>query len=76
MSRSSSLARGTSFGRRESETSIVSKTLDGQQQQQPDLELEPVEYVEMNEDVLLPYVDRPSEVAELVEQPSNVSRVS
>ena len=76
LSRSSSLARGTSFGRRESETSIVSKTLDGQQQQQPDLELEPVEYVEMNEDVLLPYVDRPSEVAELVEQPSNVSRVS
>jgi hypothetical protein len=38
------------------------------------MELEPVEYVEMNEDVLLPYVDRPSEVAELVAQPSNVSR--
>lgn len=65
--------------RRESDASAVSRALDGQtqtplQQQHQEMELEPVEYVEMNEDVLLPYVDRPSEVAELVAQPSNVSR--
>lgn len=37
------------------------------------LELEPMEYVEMQDDVFLPYVDRPTEVDELLEHPSNVS---
>lgn len=74
LSRSNSLARGSfGHGRRESDTSMGGGQQQQQQQQQQELELEPVEYVEMNEDVLLPYVDRPSEVAELVEQPSNVS---
>ncbi|WVQ76109.1 hypothetical protein IAR50_005751 [Cryptococcus sp. DSM 104548] len=35
-------------------------------------ELEPVEYVQMEEDVLLPFVDRASEVADLIAHPSNV----
>ncbi|KAJ9093928.1 hypothetical protein QFC19_008162 [Naganishia cerealis] len=35
------------------------------------MELEPMEYVEMNEDVFLPYIDRPAEVAELLDLPSN-----
>lgn len=43
------------------------------QSQAEPMELEPVEYVEMGDDVFLPYVDRPSEVAELFEHPSNVS---
>ena len=37
------------------------------------MELEPVEYVEMGDDVYLPYVDRATEVAELLNHPSNVS---
>ena len=74
LSRSSSLARI----RAESEISNVSRALDeGKTGPSGDaaggLELEPVEYVEMNDDVLLPFVDRVAEVAELVEQPSNVS---
>ncbi|KAJ9100504.1 hypothetical protein QFC21_003543 [Naganishia friedmannii] len=35
------------------------------------MELEPMDYLEMNDDVFLPYVDRPSEVAELLELPNN-----
>lgn len=42
------------------------------QQKEEELALEPVEYVEMDDDVLLPFVDRPSEVAELIQQPGNV----
>lgn len=46
----------------------------GQAQTQAEpLELEPMEYVEMQDDVFLPYVDRPTEVDELLEHPSNVS---
>lgn len=33
---------------------------------------EPVSMVEMSDDILLPYIDRPSEVAELIQQPGNV----
>ena len=74
LSRSSSLARI----RAESEVSNVSRALDEGKagaggEAAGGLELEPVEYVEMNDDVLLPFVDRVAEVAELVEQPSNVS---
>lgn len=65
MSRSGSMKRL----RLDSDVSLASKALDDR------TELEPVEYVEMNDDVLLPYVDRPSEVAELIEQPNNVSNV-
>jgi hypothetical protein len=43
------------------------------QAQSEPMELEPIEYVEMGDDVFLPYVDRPTEVAELFEHPSNVS---
>ena len=37
----------------------------------PPLALEPVEYQQLDEVTLLPYVDRPAEVAELVGHPSN-----
>ncbi|ODN73643.1 hypothetical protein L198_08268 [Cryptococcus wingfieldii CBS 7118] len=37
----------------------------------PQAELEPVEYMQMEEDVLLPFIDRPSEVADLIAHPSN-----
>jgi hypothetical protein len=33
--------------------------------------LEPVEYVQLDEDTLLPFVDRPAEVLELMQHPSN-----
>lgn len=42
------------------------------QAQTEPMELEPVEYVEMGDDVYLPYVDRAAEVAELLAHPSNV----
>ena len=37
----------------------------------PPVALEPVEYVQLDEDTLLPFVDRPEEVAELLNHPSN-----
>ena len=37
----------------------------------PPMVLEPVEYVQMDDDTLLPFVDRPVEVLDLLEQPSN-----
>lgn len=39
--------------------------------QDPPLALEPVEYVQLDDDVLLPYVDRPAEVAELIDHQAN-----
>lgn len=38
---------------------------------QPPVALEPVEYVQLDDDTLLPYVDRPAEVTELLKHPSN-----
>ncbi|KAJ9122271.1 hypothetical protein QFC22_001691 [Naganishia vaughanmartiniae] len=35
------------------------------------MELEPMDYLEMSDDCFLPYVDRPTEVAELLELPSS-----
>jgi hypothetical protein len=37
----------------------------------PPIALEPVEYVQMDEDTLLPFVDRPAEVSELIKHHSN-----
>lgn len=42
----------------------------------PPLALEPVEYVQMNEDVLLPFVERPEEVEELLAHENNRKWVS
>ena len=42
----------------------------------PPLALEPVEYVQMNEDVLLPFVERPEEVEELLAHDNNRKWVS
>ncbi|WVQ97991.1 hypothetical protein IAU59_005111 [Kwoniella sp. CBS 9459] len=39
--------------------------------EKPPVALEPVEYVQMDEDVLLPYVERPAEIEELVNHPAN-----
>ncbi|ODN82301.1 hypothetical protein L202_02580 [Cryptococcus amylolentus CBS 6039] len=39
--------------------------------ERPQAELEPVEYMQMEDDVLLPFIDRPSEVADLIAHPSN-----
>ncbi|WRT64843.1 uncharacterized protein IL334_001779 [Kwoniella shivajii] len=39
--------------------------------EKPPVALEPVEYVQMEEDVLLPFVERPMEVQELTEHPAN-----
>ncbi|OCF37385.1 hypothetical protein I316_00506 [Kwoniella heveanensis BCC8398] len=39
--------------------------------EKPPVALEPVEYVQMDEDVLLPFVERPAEVAELSNHPAN-----
>jgi hypothetical protein len=61
-------SRFSNRDRRGSDVSLASKAAGGE-----GTELEPVEYVEMNDDVLLPYVDRAAEVKELMEQASNVS---
>ena len=37
----------------------------------PPVALEPVEYVQLDDDTLLPFVDRPEEVADLLNHPSN-----
>ncbi|WWC59363.1 uncharacterized protein I303_101915 [Kwoniella dejecticola CBS 10117] len=42
-------------------------------QEKPPVALEPVEYTQMEEDVLLPFVDRPQEVTELIAHPANES---
>ncbi|WVR04563.1 hypothetical protein IAU60_001570 [Kwoniella sp. DSM 27419] len=39
--------------------------------EQPPVALEPVEYVQMEEDVLLPFVERPAEVTDLASHPAN-----
>lgn len=39
--------------------------------EKPPLALEPVEYVQMEDDTLLPFVDRPAEVADLINHGSN-----
>ncbi|WVF69948.1 hypothetical protein IAT40_004733 [Kwoniella sp. CBS 6097] len=39
--------------------------------EKPPVALEPVEYVQMDEDVLLPFVERPAEVADLANHPAN-----
>ncbi|WVW78552.1 hypothetical protein I302_100508 [Kwoniella bestiolae CBS 10118] len=41
--------------------------------EKPPVALEPVEYVQMDEDVLLPFVERPKEVDELISHPANES---
>ncbi len=78
-----SLSRSSSYRKPRSATTFSAAkqseyTLQQQQQDEKDrlaeqLELEPVDYVEMHDDVLLPYVERPAEVAELFEVPYNVS---
>lgn len=67
----SSLSRNNSFtrGRRLGSDSGLSSKVNTRAEEP--VELEPVEYVEMNDDVLLPYVNRPEEVAELISQPNN-----
>jgi hypothetical protein len=40
------------------------------------IELEPVDYVQMDEDTLLPFSDRPSQVAELLNNPVNADMLS
>ena len=39
--------------------------------EKPLMALEPVEYVQLDDETLLPYVDRPEEVKELLDHPSN-----
>lgn len=75
-----SLNRGGSFNRGKFASDLSFTTPEDERRassstpgQQEPLELEPMEYVEMNDDVFLPYVDRPAEVDELLDQPSNVS---
>ncbi|WWC67839.1 uncharacterized protein I206_101756 [Kwoniella pini CBS 10737] len=41
------------------------------EQEKPPVALEPVEYTQMDEDVLLPFVERPQEVTDLVAHPAN-----
>lgn len=67
-----SLSRSSSY-RRRGTTAFGGRSPLESMQEQDQLELEPVEYVEMQDDVLLPFVDRPTEVAELFENPYNVS---
>ncbi|KAK6903860.1 hypothetical protein I203_107368 [Kwoniella mangroviensis CBS 8507] len=61
--------KGAELKRRKSAGSSVrpgSKELE-----KPPVALEPVEYVQMDEDVLLPFVERPKEVNELISHPAN-----
>lgn len=58
---------GASSYRRGSELSVSSST----SPEKPPLALEPVEYVQLDDDTLLPFVDRPAEVAELMAHASN-----
>lgn len=73
-----SLSRSNSmkdvFGRRGRSGSDVSLTSKAGAKAEKDEALEPLEYVQMNDDVLLPYVDRPEEVEELLSQGGNVSQ--
>ena len=39
--------------------------------EKPPMALEPVEYVQLDDETLLPYVERPAEVSELLKHPSN-----
>jgi hypothetical protein len=41
--------------------------------EKPPLALEPVEYVQLDDNTLLPFVERPQEVAELMQHPSNTA---
>jgi len=41
------------------------------QPENPPVALEPVDYVQLDDETLLPFVDRPAEVAELLKHPSN-----
>lgn len=58
---------GSSVSRRSSHSFALTETSPGD----PPIALEPVEYVQLEDDVLLPFVDRPEEVAELIEHPNN-----
>jgi hypothetical protein len=60
---------GGSMASRRSSHSLTAVT--DSSPQEPPLALEPVEYVQLDDDVLLPYVDRPVEVAELIAHPAN-----
>ena len=70
--------KGAELKRRKSAGSSVSRrsshSLSGMAEispADPPVALEPVEYVQLDDDVLLPFVDRPEEVADLIEHPAN-----
>jgi hypothetical protein len=73
LSRSSSYRRRTAFGGQGAHDAAAQQQQREKDKAAEQLELEPVEYVEMQDDVLLPFVDRPAEVAELFENAYNVS---
>ena len=58
---------GATSSRRGSELSMSSTT----SPEKPPLALEPVEYVQLDDETLLPFVDRPAEVLELISHSSN-----
>ena len=66
--------KGAELKRRKSAGATSRKGInDSTSPEKPPLALEPVEYVQMDDDTLLPFVDRPAEVSELIEHPSNAA---
>ena len=64
---------GASFGRSNQGLSMSSSlTTSSPSPETKSAALEPVEYVQLDDETLLPYVDRPSEVKELMDHPGNV----
>ncbi|ORY30411.1 hypothetical protein BCR39DRAFT_529782 [Naematelia encephala] len=61
--------KGAELKRRKSSGAASRKSME--EEAKPPLALEPVEYVQLDDDTLLPFVDRPTEVTELVMHPSN-----
>lgn len=65
--------KGAELKRRKSAGSSSARrgSIKGVSPEKPPLALEPVEYVQLDEDTLLPFVDRCAEVNELFQHPSN-----
>ncbi|KAK8847345.1 hypothetical protein IAR55_005202 [Kwoniella newhampshirensis] len=63
--------KGAELKRRKSAGASSRRGIKDSPEDRPPVALEPVEYVQMEEDVLLPYVNRPAEVCELIEYSAN-----
>ncbi|WWD21435.1 hypothetical protein CI109_105920 [Kwoniella shandongensis] len=63
--------KGAELKRRKSAGASSRRGVKDSPEDRPPVALEPVEYVQMDQDVLLPFIDRPAEVTELIDFPAN-----